>query len=183
MTTTDRGAVRLPAAVEELLDKQAITEVLARYARGIDRVDPELIASCYHPEAVDSHGPWEGTGHDFARRPARSAPENKANHHAQCQTLIELDGDTALVETYFSYHRIYTTTEGADRLQEGFGRYVDRFAKRAGVWRILARKVVMDVTREGPVTEEVVTAHHFEQGQRYPDDLVYHPERLPREQR
>lgn len=39
--------------LQELLDKQAITEVLHQYCRGADRCDEELMMSCYHPDATD----------------------------------------------------------------------------------------------------------------------------------
>ena len=38
------------AQIQALLDKQAITETLMRYARAIDRRDPELLRSIYWPE-------------------------------------------------------------------------------------------------------------------------------------
>ena len=37
------------AAVEELLAKQAIREVIYRYCRGLDRMDRALALSCWHP--------------------------------------------------------------------------------------------------------------------------------------
>ena len=42
--------------VQELLDKQAIHEVMIRYCRGLDRMDAELVGSAYHPDAHDDHG-------------------------------------------------------------------------------------------------------------------------------
>jgi len=43
------------SALEELVARNAITEVLYRYCRGVDRRDWELLRSCYHPEAQDDH--------------------------------------------------------------------------------------------------------------------------------
>ena len=40
----------------ELGDQQAIRDVLARYWRGIDRGDADLVRSTYHPDARDAHG-------------------------------------------------------------------------------------------------------------------------------
>ena len=39
-----------------LLARQEILEVLARYARGVDRADGELLRSCYHEGAMEEHG-------------------------------------------------------------------------------------------------------------------------------
>ena len=38
--------------LRELLDKQALTELVVRYARGVDRWDKELVLACFHPDAT-----------------------------------------------------------------------------------------------------------------------------------
>ena len=58
---TETNTARDPE-VQALVDKQAILEVLTRYCRALDRGDAALIASAYHPDAVDDHG-----GKTFAR--------------------------------------------------------------------------------------------------------------------
>jgi hypothetical protein len=52
-------------ALDRLLAKTEITDVVARYARGIDRLDMELVRSCYHPSARDDHGTFKGSVEDF----------------------------------------------------------------------------------------------------------------------
>ena len=47
-------------AVQRLLDRAAIEECLLRYTRGIDRHDTELTMSAFHPDALDTHGTFEG---------------------------------------------------------------------------------------------------------------------------
>ena len=44
------------AEIRALLDRQAITDALHLYCRAIDRTDEELLASVYHPDAIDDHG-------------------------------------------------------------------------------------------------------------------------------
>ena len=51
--------------IETLLAKQEITDVVYRYARGIDRMDFELVRSCYHPDAYDDHGAFKGNVDEF----------------------------------------------------------------------------------------------------------------------
>ena len=46
-------------------DEQAIRDVLARYWRGIDRRDPELVLGTYHPGAYDDHGYYKGPVEGF----------------------------------------------------------------------------------------------------------------------
>ena len=51
--------------LETLIAKQEITDVVYAYARGIDRLDFELVRSCYPPDAYDDHGAFKGNVDDF----------------------------------------------------------------------------------------------------------------------
>src|SRR5215217_5333168 len=92
-------------AIQNLLDREAIREVLARYCRGMDRVWPDLIASVYQEKSRDYHGSFSGSGYEFAHdsEPARKRQTdvNVINHHLLGQCLIDIEGDTAKCETYF----------------------------------------------------------------------------------
>src|ERR1035437_9239359 len=64
--TASLGVMTVPAMnVQRLLVEAEIREVLFRYCRGIDRLDEELVRSCYHPDAIDSHGNFEGDVDEF----------------------------------------------------------------------------------------------------------------------
>src|SRR5258705_5078942 len=90
--------------VQALLDKQAIRELVVRYFRGLDRCDAALIASTYHPNAVDQHGGGRTfNGADIAPgilAYSRELGVVKGSHHITNQT-IHLDGDSASSESYF----------------------------------------------------------------------------------
>lgn len=160
-----------------LLDERAIRRVLCRYTRGIDRVAPELIESAYHEHSWDDHGPFAGTGREFARdSPMASARFGDANvvaHHLLGQSLIDVDGDVALCETYFSVVRV---GRQGDEFTEYrlVGRYLDRFERADGKWLIRARRVVMDQTSQQPLPDPAAAAKDFPQGRRWPDDPVFH---------
>ncbi len=47
-------------ALQDLIDKQAIREVVLTYCRGIDRLDFDLVRSAYHPDAIDHHTGFDG---------------------------------------------------------------------------------------------------------------------------
>src|SRR3989304_5192387 len=51
--------------LDDLVAQQEIRDVLARYTRGIDRMDRDLVLSCYHAGAYDDHGAFQGTAEDF----------------------------------------------------------------------------------------------------------------------
>ena len=59
------------AELEELIEERAILSVLKRYCRGIDRLDEELVRSCYHEDSTDDHGVYKGKGVDFYHSPTK----------------------------------------------------------------------------------------------------------------
>jgi hypothetical protein len=54
------------------------------------------------------------------------------------------------------------------------GRYVDRFERREGVWKIAHRQVIFEWSRIDQV-EESYALEHFVTGQRSREDAVYQP--------
>jgi len=45
---------------ERLADRAAITDVMYRWCRAVDRLDVEGIRGVFHPDAIDNHGPFIG---------------------------------------------------------------------------------------------------------------------------
>lgn len=132
----------LEAAVLELQDRQAIHDVLMTYSRAVDRLDRELLLSIYHPDAIDDHGVFVGHPEDFADWVIPMHTRTHLSHqHAQFNSTIDLDGDTAHTETYYMFIGLNRT--GTPLAQSG-GRYLDRLDKRDGVWKIAARVCVRD---------------------------------------
>jgi hypothetical protein len=136
--------VDLQRLVEQLLDKEAIRTVVARYCRGWDRRDRELVLSCYWPEATDDHGLYRGPASDFfdASMRAESHIRHSVIHHHVGQCLIELDRPHATAETYC----IATMVDAShpDEVALLTVRYVDHFEVRDDEWRIRDRHVVYD---------------------------------------
>lgn len=159
--------------VRALLDKQAIHDVLTRYARGVDRCDEDLLRSVYHENSWDYHGAFEGTGAEFAARPERRSSRNLIVHHAMCGVHIELDGDVARCETYYVCTHLREETPGERAFGQIFGRYLDRFERRAGEWRIAVRRAVVDLSLEQPEGPIWPAAPTYPTGKRWPDDPVY----------
>ncbi len=74
-------------------DKEEIRDVLMRYGRGVDRLDEDLIRSCYHDDSFDDHGHWKGNGQDFAAFIVESLRER--SHHTTHATMkLEWSGLT-----------------------------------------------------------------------------------------
>ena len=157
-----------PRVIQELLDKQAIREILERYCRGVDRLDAELIRSCYHSDAEDDHGGFKGNGWEFADYVVKALGEHAlATTHMLAQSVIEIDGPVAWAETYVLANHSVKRAEGEGELWlETFaGRYVDQLERRAGDWKIRTRQVVHDWSRVRKV-EQTYPHDAFEQGGR-----------------
>lgn len=143
--------------LQRLIDREQIRDVMARYARGVDRADWDSVRATYHDDAFDDHGDYKGDigGFiDFAR--------GRAGKLAQCMhflgnSLIEFaSDDLAAVETYFftahtldaEGQRAYGAGDGSKPVQlSSYGRYVDRFERRGDVWRVAHRIVVFEANR------------------------------------
>jgi hypothetical protein len=172
--------------LDRLLSEAAIRRVLARYCRGVDRLDAELVRACYHPGAIDSHGNFEGPVEEFVPWALKMAGRYSMTMHFLGTILIELDDvdpDLATSETYaIAYHRL----EGGKphhNVAAGF-RYVDRFERRsvdggAAEWRIGARVAVSEWLRKDPPEGWWPIGDEFLTGERGPGDAVHRLSRRP----
>ena len=129
------------AALRGLLDRQAVVDCVHRYARGLDRADDELLASAYHPDAVEDHGAYVGGVDGLLSFLVMAHQRFDGYQRYVTNTTVDLDGDTAHAESY--YFCILRRDEKGSMLANG-GRYVDRLERRDGEWRILRRVVVVD---------------------------------------
>jgi len=157
---SDTGRGRDPE-IQELLDKQAIHEVMVRYCRGLDRMDAALIGSVYHPDAHDDHGGRTFRGSDAGASIIEWLRESRVemgSHHITNLT-ITIDGDTAACESYYSGFMLECHDDGARRTMQMLGRYLDRLERREGEWRISDRRVVTEMYRYLPADGEPAAPH------------------------
>lgn len=137
----------------ELKARQDIHDLLVRACRGVDRLDRELIVSCYHPDAIDRHGAFNGSPGDFADWVIERHTGNISScmHHI-ANEYVEIDGDSARSETcVVVYYRFEKDGEPYDMLAPG--RYLDRLTRRNGQWKIQDRLVLFEKDRLDPVKE------------------------------
>jgi hypothetical protein len=140
MTASSLGPVEI-TALHHVLDRQAIWDCLVRYARGVDRLDPELIRSAFWPDAHDSHGVMSGSPEEFLTKWLPTQADRETGQHFLANHTVDLHPDVAHAETYFMASM---KDVGSDALRIVAGRYVDRFERRDGSWRIADRVVVLD---------------------------------------
>jgi SnoaL-like domain len=151
--------------VAYLKDRRDIFDVAKRYTRGADRHDRELIRSAFWPEATISHGTPMGLAEFVDWQVEALATYAGHQHHITGQT-IDIDGDTAHVESYVVYFLVprdsSADTAGAatpgraltsEKTHLGSGRYVERWERRNGEWRILVSEYIEDLSLEGDTVD------------------------------
>jgi ketosteroid isomerase-like protein len=159
--------------LDALLARQQIADVIYRYARGIDRMDFDLVRSCYHPDAYDDHGAFAGSVDEFIAAAATFLQRWTATQHFMGNMLIEVDGATARAETYaVAYHR-REDAQGNGKDDVMGIRYVDRFEKRQGEWKIAHRVVATEWRRVDPVSGARGRGEVGVWGRRDRDDVLY----------
>ncbi|GAA4809961.1 nuclear transport factor 2 family protein [Sphingosinicella ginsenosidimutans] len=131
-------------ALQILLDKQACVELVYRFARGLDRCDEAIVRSVFHADGTDDHGQFKGTVDEFVAWVFPVLATMERTQHVIGNVLVEVDGDRAWAESYFvAYHDLVNAYGGSLRTTVA-GRYLDRFERRGGEWRISHRKFVSD---------------------------------------
>ena len=137
---------------EEVLAEAAIKDIQIRYCRACDRMDFELLRSCFHPDATTKYGYFGGTLDEFVASAQAQLPYFVATTHNTGNQLVEVTGDTAWAEHYtVATHRIAADEMGPERDLVTAVRYVDRLECREGDWRIARRELILDWMRSDPV--------------------------------
>lgn len=130
--------------LQELLDKQALYELVCAYCNAVDRHDQAKLRELYHEDAIDEHG-------HFAKEPAKEfidkLPQIQAPmeilHHNVTTVNFRFDGDKAEGEIYvIAFHKVRERERTFDVLIGG--RYFDKYEKRNGVWKFTHRSIVAD---------------------------------------
>ena len=162
---------RLEARLRRLEDKEAISAQLIAIARGTDRFDSALLAGAIDDDALlDMGGPAPISGAAFVAALKAPAAPRPGRMHIVSNARIDLEGDAAHCETYvLSCQDVLVDDVRKTRIRAG--RYLDRFERRDGTWKLAARTFVDEWGRVDEVGETVVQGAHL--GRPAPDDLSY----------
>lgn len=155
----------LDPQVQYLKDRKDIFDTIKRYTRGADRHDKQLVASAFWPEATISFGTPMSRDEYVEWEEATLALYAAHQHHVTGQT-VEIDGDTAHVESYLVYFLVprdrSADAAGAatlgralttEKTRLGSGRYIERWERRDGDWKILVREYVEDLALLGDTVD------------------------------
>ena len=136
--------MNIERAIQEMLDKQAIMDLLNAYCNAADRHDVVKMRSLYHEDATDDHGSFfKGLAMDFIDKLPEIQEPMQILHHNMTTVNIKLDGNSGEGEVYIlAFHQV-ATEEGPLDLLIG-GRYFDTYQKREGVWKFSSRAVAAD---------------------------------------
>ena len=151
--------------IQELLAKDAISQVAKRYCRGVDRLDVALMQSAYHPGAIDDHGVYVGDAMAFCERVVETHARFDGTMHCIFNHTIELDDDThARGELYNTSYLFRTEEDGTKVVDTWWGRYLDRYELKDGRWAITYRICVHERTTSAPANAMPIPAELFQQG-------------------
>jgi hypothetical protein len=162
--------------IEVLLAEREIRRVIDTYARGVDRLDFDLVRNCYWPDATDDHGPYRGDVEGFIEYLGVGLSDFESTMHIMGHSLIDADlsAGVARAETYaVATHRLPQPDGPAIDWVCGL-RYVDRFERRDGRWLIARRVCAYEWARTDPVVGRPGFGRHFVRGSRDAHDIVWH---------
>jgi ketosteroid isomerase-like protein len=137
MTTKD-------AVLQEMIDEFELRKLVHAYCRAVDRGDLAQLRDLYHDDAADAHGGFSaGSADEFLNQLAAARPHIRSMQHNITTVNFVISANAAEGEIYtIATH----TLAGADRDVDVLigGRYLDKYEKRDGTWKIKERTIVTD---------------------------------------
>jgi hypothetical protein len=130
--------------LQEMIDEQQLRRLVHAYCRAADRGDIATLGMLYHHDAVDAHGGFSvGTADEFLQQLTAARPLLRFMQHHVTTVNFVIDGDAAEGEIYtIAVHTLAGRNRDVDVIVGG--RYLDKYAKRDGVWKFAERTIVTD---------------------------------------
>ncbi len=140
MTSTD-------PLLQEVLDEHQLRKLVHRYCRAVDRGDVAELRSLYHHDAEDAHGSFSsGSASDFIDQLVAARPYLRSMQHHVTTANFAIEGEMAEGEVYtIATHTFIAGDRDVDLIVGG--RYLDRYEKRDGAWKIIERAIVTDTAQ------------------------------------
>ena len=136
--------------LQELLDREAIRELVHAYCRAVDRRDFAWLRTLYHPDAIDDHTPYfNGPASEFIDQLPQIMAVNRVTSHQVTNLLVALDGDRAEGEVGVLAYHLMDTEQGLVDFLVG-GRYLDHYVRSGTGWQFMRRKIVLDWSERKP---------------------------------
>jgi hypothetical protein len=162
MTTAD--------VLQDMADRQAITDLIHRYCRSVDRLDVPLGRSIWHEDAIADYGEavYQGDGRGVIDHICAQHLRTLHHSHQVSNILIDLDGDRAGSESYVTATLRVRQGEQLKQMTV-WGRYIDRWSRRNQRWGLDRRVSVRDFDE----VRDVVAMGNHDIGRRDRSDPSY----------
>lgn len=143
----------MKAQLQEMTDREAITDQIYRYCRAMDRIDHELGYSIWHEDGTADYGAdvFQGSGRDFVDHVCKQHSGTLTHSHQVTNIIIELDGDQAGSEACVTANLRIMRGETLMQITV-WNRYIDKWSRRDGRWAIDKRVTVIDFDEIRAVT-------------------------------
>ncbi|MGW4773480.1 nuclear transport factor 2 family protein [Nocardia sp. NPDC004278] len=124
-------------------DTRTIEYLLVAYCRAVDRMDLDLLRSCFWPDAeVDFGDMVRGGVDEFVEWIGANLTAYDFTVHTLSNIFVRLNGNRAASESYVdALHSARNSPPARGAFRAG-GRYLDSFDRRGGEWRIAHRTAV-----------------------------------------
>jgi hypothetical protein len=141
------------AVLQALADRQAITDLIYRYCRSVDRLDIALGHSIWHADGIADYGAtvYQGDGRGVIDHICAQHRHTLHHSHQVSNILIDLDGDRAGSESYVTASLRVRRAEQLKQMTV-WSRYVDRWSSRDGRWGLDKRIAIRDFDEVRDVT-------------------------------
>lgn len=141
--------------LKDLCARRDIYDVVCLYMRGQDRLLPEVQRQAFHDDAHVDCGLFSGPPDAYVDFAQGFLAKIESSQHIIGQVHISIDEDVADGEVYFvAWHR--TSNDGVESDLLIGGRYIDRYEKRFGSWRIMKRRELIDWARTDPSADAFI---------------------------
>jgi len=131
-------------ALQQLLDRQAIADLIQRYSRTLDWLDDDGQAACYWPDAAIDYGFFTGTAAEFVPIVMQVERASQRRWHLLGGLQLRFHDENRASGECYGIATGVRETDGAWTGAMYGGRYLDEFERRGGEWRISARRYIMD---------------------------------------
>lgn len=128
------------AKFQEMVARAEIYDCLVRICRGSDRFDEALFLSAFHPDAITDVGENTCSPAELYAWSVQVGGASISQHHNLLNHSCEVNGDLAHAETYY----FFISKVSEEKNWVVGGRYVDRFDRRDGEWKIALRYNLME---------------------------------------
>jgi ketosteroid isomerase-like protein len=130
-------------------DRQAIRDLVTRYACAVDRRDFDAVGACFTPDAETDYTYFKGPIGEVLEKIRAGVGGFAMTMHVLGNHLAEVHGDSATSETYaVCYHRRPGVPDGAQLVVAM--RYLDDLVRTPEGWRIRRRRATVEWQQNEP---------------------------------